>query len=598
MALDRRRFSRCFRWAWYPTGPAAVAWLLSVPALAATKPAYPEAATEVQTVLAAEPKGDAAPREKRLAKVIESAPDYAPARWAAGYVEKDGKWVKFDAPTSASASPEDPKLAEYRKQREAAADTAPDQLKLANWCRQHGLKEQERAHLQRVLDLEPNRTDMRERLGMVQAGGVWLMPREARQSAARGKQAVADLKHWLPKVEKFRTVLAGPAGRSRDLTAEHVRSIHDPTAIVALETVLAPSSDEAGAAVAEALAGMKKPAAAIALARLATFSESSETMDAARAKLKTLPMDQFMSAMLSSLVVAGAEQSTIVTDRYGRLIFQQSFLYEDADRKHITVFDSAYSFVFANGNPNRRAGGDGLLAASALGTAANAQRTIAADAKNRQIDRINRRIIDTLRYLTGQTLSYDPRDWWSWWNEVNEIVTVGEKQTQYTLVEEKKTVLSLQQAHCACLIAGTPVWTDHGPQAIEKMHVGDRVLAQDPTSGELAYRSVLRTTVRPRSSLVHISLPDETVVASGGHPFWISGKGWVNARHLEPEMRIHTVTGTVPIEKIDIEENGGQPVYNLVVEDFHDYFAGHSHLLLHDITPREPTAAAVPGMEE
>jgi hypothetical protein len=63
-------------------------------------------------------------------------------------------------------------------------------------------------------------------------------------------------------------------------------------------------------------------------------------------------------------------------------------------------------------------------------------------------------------------------------------------------------------------------------------------------------------------------------------------------------MLIHTVTGTVPIEKIEIEENGQQPVYNLVVEDFHDYFAGKSHLLLHDITPREAAPGPVPGWQE
>jgi hypothetical protein len=129
------------------------------------------------------------------------------------------------------------------------------------------------------------------------------------------------------------------------------------------------------------------------------------------------------------------------------------------------------------------------------------------------------------------------------------------------------------------------------------MQVGDRVLARDPVSGELAYKPVLRTTVRPRSALIHVSLDDETIVASGGHPFWVVGKGWVNARHLEPDMQIYTVSGTAPVKGIRVEEEGGQPVYNLIVEDFHNYFAGNSHLLLHDITPREPAPGPVPGWQ-
>jgi len=149
----------------------------------------------------------------------------------------------------------------------------------------------------------------------------------------------------------------------------------------------------------------------------------------------------------------------------------------------------------------------------------------------------------------------------------------------------------------SCLIAGTPIWTDRGPVAVEKMEVGDRVLARDPVSGELAYKSVLGTTIRQRAALVNISLADETIVASGGHPFWVVGQGWVNARHLEPDMRIYTTTSTAAVNSIKIDEAGGQPVYNLIVEEFHNYFAGNSHLLLHDPTPREPTLGPVPGWQ-
>lgn len=48
---------------------------------------------------------------------------------------------------------------------------------------------------------------------------------------------------------------------------------------------------------------------------------------------------------------------------------------------------------------------------------------------------------------------------------------------------------------------------------------------------------------------------------------------------------------------IKVEEEGQQPVYNLIVEDFHNYFAGNSHLLLHDIMPPEPTPGPVPGWQ-
>ena len=76
-----------------------------------------------------------------------------------------------------------------------------------------------------------------------------------------------------------------------------------------------------------------------------------------------------------------------------------------------------------------------------------------------------------------------------------------------------------------CLAAGTQVWTETGSMAIEKIKVGDRVLAQDTDTGELAYKPVLRTTVRPKSELLRLETDGMVFESSGGHPFWVSGRG-------------------------------------------------------------------------
>lgn len=122
------------------------------------------------------------------------------------------------------------------------------------------------------------------------------------------------------------------------------------------------------------------------------------------------------------------------------------------------------------------------------------------------------------------------------------------------------------------------------------------MLAQDPITGELAYRPVVRTTVRDRSALVDVRLPGETIVATGGHPFWVAGKGWLNARRLEPGMLLHGINGPQRIEAVTSQPEGDRPVYNLAVEDFHDYFVGSSRVLLHDITSRQPTRGPLPGL--
>ena len=66
-----------------------------------------------------------------------------------------------------------------------------------------------------------------------------------------------------------------------------------------------------------------------------------------------------------------------------------------------------------------------------------------------------------------------------------------------------------------CLAAGTPVRTDRGLTAIEEVRVGDRVLSQDVETGELAYKPVLQTTVRPPKELWTVRFNDETIVTTG-----------------------------------------------------------------------------------
>src|SRR6185437_13792951 len=218
-----------------------------------------KAAALVRQGLQAEIDGDSALRSKAISSAIELAPDYAPARWGGGYVEHEGQWTPF-----AEAKP-DAKQAEaleqYRRIRATFADRADAQLELADWCHRRGLKNQERAHLQRSLDLSPNRPALRARLGLTYVDGAWLTPREVREAKERGRRAVDDLKHWTPRCDKLRAALNRPAPRQRELALEQIRALRDPSAIIAMETILAPADDDAAAAVVEALAEMQAPEA-------------------------------------------------------------------------------------------------------------------------------------------------------------------------------------------------------------------------------------------------------------------------------------------------------------------------------------------------
>jgi len=147
----------------------------------------------------------------------------------------------------------------------------------------------------------------------------------------------------------------------------------------------------------------------------------------------------------------------------------------------------------------------------------------------------------------------------------------------------------------SCFPAGTPVWTLEGRRAIEKIRPGDLVLARDVESGELAYKAVLHTTVRPPAKMVCIEAGDDIkLTATGGHRMWVSGEGWVRARQLQSGQPLHTLAGVVLVSHV--RECPDAEAYNLVVADFHTYFVGDAKILCQDHLMPRPTNVVVPGL--
>src|SRR5262249_52374803 len=132
--------------------------------------------------------------------------------------------------------------------------------------------------------------------------------------------------------------------------------------------------------------------------------------------------------------------------------------------------------------------------------------------------------------------------------------------------------------------------------AIEKIAVGDRVLSKDIETGALAYRPVLKTTVRPPGRLTSLRLTDETIVCTSGHLFWGSGQGWIKARDVASQTLLHTGTGNTPVWSIQKGETG--KAYNLVVADFHTYFVGKTGILSQDLLAPKRTTTVVPGLAQ
>jgi RHS repeat-associated protein len=161
----------------------------------------------------------------------------------------------------------------------------------------------------------------------------------------------------------------------------------------------------------------------------------------------------------------------------------------------------------------------------------------------------------------------------------NKAVKGGAQGADNVLQSTQRTVTKAGN----CFVAGTEILTVEGIKNIEDIQVGDWVIADDPTtSGEIEARQVLNTFVRETDALVDLYVDGEVISTTGEHPFWVSDKGWVEAKDLVVGSLLQTRDGrSIDVDKIDKQE-GKFEVYNFSVEDFHTYFVSDWGILVHN----------------
>ncbi len=580
-------------------------------AVAETKAEKFQAAVDlVKEALHREVYGQTDDRQQLLADALAKSPDLEAAHWHLGQVNEKGKWVDFQE--AADLLQANKKLDEYRRLRDEAEDTVAGQFQLADWCRRNKLADQERAHLSRVVELSPDHLDARARLGHIRVGGEWLTAEERRGEFERVVDMRKALAHWRPVMRDIaRGLLRGKL--QREAAEAKLLATGDTAAIGAMEEVISPLGEEAAKLVIEAIAVMDQHDASVALARQAVYSPHVSVRELACEKLKGRSQEGFVPQLLAELRTPVVSRSQLYRGRGGSLVSRQVLAREGQDHRDLAVLETEYQRTARLGGDS----GDTLARALTDLQRTAIMRNVALSRENTQTAAMNLRVMNVLEQSTGEIMPPLPQNWWTWWNDENEVFVQTDKPIRQTYQRDTVAVVDRTPLdstgpqdqretgptsqptpqpvfRCDCLAAGTKVWTELGPLAIEEIHVGDRVLAQDPATGELAYKPVLGTTIRPASRLVRISAGQDAITTSGGHLYWTAGEGWQKARELASGGELHSIRGSVRISHVEKAELA--PTYNLIVADFHTYFVGASHVLCHDNTLREPTDALVPGL--
>lgn len=550
-------------------------------------------------------------RARLLAEAEQKNPASASIQWAQGRVKYKGEWISIDDVPSRMR--DSAALTRYEKRRGDYPDNAVGQLALARYCQRQGLDDQARAHLVRVLEHNPNQVDVRRELGFVAVDGKWVHQDDIALAAREAARQKENFDRWQKRILDIRHDLTARAFAQRAAATKRLLAIDDPTAIPAIETLLCYEHPDIATNAVTTLGAMTAPETALALARVAVYAPVPDIREAAGEKLKGRPYEQYVPNLLAALASTIEVREAVTVAANGRLLHQQVMVREGQEQNQILVRGTEYRRQYVGGGNLRFAEWQaGLDMARQNATAA--QRVIIENTNT--VER-NERISAALASGTEQALGADPKQWWNWWNEYNDI-KVDEKdkpvavQVALRSIEIPDGVPNISGGSGSgitsggggrsgggsrpeCFVAGTAVRTSTGLVPIEQVRVGDLVLSQHPATGELTYKPVLKTTITPEGPLMKVEAGNyDSFRCTGGHLFWVSGEGWKQARELRSGAQLHTPRGTVTVSHV--EESKPEQTYNLIVADFHTYFAGERDVLCHDNTLRQPTRAIVPGV--
>ncbi|WP_282167563.1 Hint domain-containing protein [Shewanella japonica] len=142
-----------------------------------------------------------------------------------------------------------------------------------------------------------------------------------------------------------------------------------------------------------------------------------------------------------------------------------------------------------------------------------------------------------------------------------------------------------QMASCANSFTGdTLVHTEIGTKPIQDIKVGDRVRAYSEWNGQEVVETVEDIITNTQDyQLVKLTLESgEVIEATSLHPFYILGRGWVEAEDLKIGYPLYRGDdSTLSIASIETEARH-ETVYNLSVANANTYFIGIDKVLLHN----------------
>lgn len=359
--------------------------------------------------------GDSVKCRDCMAEALQHDENQTLARWTLGQIQVDGHWV--DSMDHIRKLVNDVQLGVYRNRRALSEDTVADHLQLAQWCNDQGLHPQSRAHLFRVLSLEPDHEPVRTALGHRRINDRWVTPEEIEDATKRMAEDIGAFESYRGSLAALLPRLIHEREAVRMKAREDLLSIDDPKLTTALEIMLAGHSEPLALLYVEVVSRWHELKATESLARQSIISPWPSVREAAAKSLVGRPLIDFVPGLLAEFVMPVSRGVMAVQVAPNRLVYREVLMTEDKSDIQVSFQDTIVDRVSMPGG-NKRETVQRIMRDMIMYSQL-------ADAQHRQtnagINERNQVITDSLRISTEKNFENDPRTWWNWWNELNGV---------------------------------------------------------------------------------------------------------------------------------------------------------------------------------
>lgn len=149
-----------------------------------------------------------------------------------------------------------------------------------------------------------------------------------------------------------------------------------------------------------------------------------------------------------------------------------------------------------------------------------------------------------------------------------------------------------EDADVQCFVENTKIMTQNDLKNIQDVKIGDYIYSNNLETGKNELKKVVNVFQHETNSLVKIVFANSIVQCTLEHPFYVENIGYVEARDLVAGDKLHLFSGeSVEVELVEILTlQEAEKVYNLEVEDAHNYYVTDEGILVHNKCrkPRRP----------